>query len=160
MHLALLLIAAIALFGCGRSQRQPAVEADSTSRQVATTDTTESRGASIYRSKCSFCHQPNGLGVGRSYPPLAGSELVTGDAAMLARIIINGMQGPVVVKGTKYDNTMPGWRNYLPPADIAEVINYVRSSWGNHASVVTTAFVDSLQRATASQPDPINLSAR
>lgn len=115
----------------------------------------ETKGAAIYRTKCSFCHQLNGTGLKRLYPPLAGSERVLGDPREVAMIVLNGMQGPIMVKGEPYDNAMPGWRNFLPPADIAEVINHVRTSWGNNASPITAAFVDSLQRATASKTEPI-----
>jgi mono/diheme cytochrome c family protein len=150
-------MAFIVLAGCGGRTKEAANSADTAVAGVPASRPAadEGHGAMLYRTKCSFCHQSNGLGVERTYPPLVGSSRLLGDPAKLVHIILNGMQGPIVVKGVSYDNAMPGWRNYLSPADIAAVLNHARASWGNKAPAIAASFVDSVQRATASQPDPI-----
>jgi mono/diheme cytochrome c family protein len=98
------------------------------------------RGAKIYKSQCVACHQPNGAGVPGVYPPLAPSEWVTGHQESLARILINGLNGPIEVAGEQYNGNMPAFGPNglnLKPVDIAGVLTYIRQEWGNAASEVT-----------------------
>ena len=80
---------------------------------------------------CVTCHQPAGEGVAGIYPPLKGSEWVTGDLDRLTKIILQGLMGEIVVKGETYrgDTTppMPGFAGLLTDEEIAGVITYVRS---------------------------------
>jgi mono/diheme cytochrome c family protein len=147
-------IALAILAGCGPREPQSASVADSATATSSPATSVDNRGATVYKSKCSFCHQSNGQGVSGSYPPLAGSDLVTGDPARLVRIVANGMQGPITIRGVRYDNSMPGWRSFLSPADIAEVSNYLRASWGNGAPPISAAFADSVASAAAAQSEP------
>lgn len=103
---------------------------------VAIGDQLVSQGAKIY-SKCVGCHQPDGLGQAGSFPPLAGSEWVTGDTQALAMLILNGLQGPIEVKGTSWIGNMPPQSDGMGPKELAAVMTYIRSSWGNSASLVT-----------------------
>src|SRR4051794_8205565 len=98
------------LIGCGRraAEQPPMADTAGVARRSSDSTSGESRGASIYRSKCSFCHQTGGRGAARMFPPLSGSEYITGDAGMLVRIVLNGMQGPITVRGTRFNNAMPG----------------------------------------------------
>lgn len=98
------------------------------------------RGKKIYNAQCIACHQVNGQGVTGVYPPLAGSEWVTGHQEILARILINGMNGPIEVLGNQYNGNMPAFGPSglnLKPLDIASVLTYVRQEWGNSASDFT-----------------------
>lgn len=98
-------------------------------------------GASVYNANCSSCHQSDGKGaIG---PPLAGNSLVTGDPKKVIHIVKNGLTGKVVVNGKTFNGMMPAWKTQLSNADIASVISYIRSSWGNSASAVTSAQVAS-----------------
>ncbi|MGB0408530.1 MAG: c-type cytochrome [Opitutales bacterium] len=98
------------------------------------------RGAKVYRNQCAQCHQADGNGVPGVYPPLPASDWVTGHAEVVSRILINGLNGPIVVKGSTYNGNMPafgpGGLN-LKPKDIAGVITYIRQEWGNTASEVS-----------------------
>jgi len=91
---------------------------------------------------CLGCHQAVGQGVSGVYPPLAQSEWVTGDAQDLARIVVHGLHGRVVVRGQTYQQTMPAWRA-LGAQRLAAVLTYVRSAWGNAAEEVS---VEQVQR--------------
>ena len=111
-------------------------------------------GQQIYSTTCAACHQPNGDGNGDTYPPLAGSEWVTGSEARLARIILHGMTGEVEVAGQTYSGLMPPWKDVLKDEEIAAVMTYIRSNWGNKAPAVTAATVAGLRRAHASRTTP------
>lgn len=75
------------------------------------------------------------------FPPLAGNPVVNGPATAVIHIVKNGLTGPVKVEGVTYNGMMPAWKQ-LKPAEIAAVITYVRSSWGNHGTPVTEAQVN------------------
>jgi mono/diheme cytochrome c family protein len=103
------------------------------------------RGAKVYRNQCAQCHQAEGNGLAGVYPPLAGSSWVTGHPEVMARILINGLNGPIEVKGNTYNGNMPAFGPGgldLKTKDIAGVITYVRQEWGNSASEVTEAMMD------------------
>lgn len=103
--------------------------------------TVAANGATIYNTNCSSCHQATGKGLAGQFPPLAGNPVVNGPAGTVIHIVKNGLTGPVKVNGVTYNGMMPAWKQ-LQPAEIAAVITYVRSSWGNHGSAVTEAQVN------------------
>jgi hypothetical protein len=81
------------------------------------------------------------LGV---YPPLVASSWVTGHPQVVSRILINGLNGPILVKGDSYNGNMPAFGSSglgLSDKDIAGVITYIRQEWGNSASDVTEATI-------------------
>lgn len=98
-------------------------------------------GQKVY-ALCAACHQPNGQGLPGMFPPLAGSEWVLGGTERLVAIIQAGIQGPLTVKGTVYGAVpMPAQGAILTDKQMAQVLTYVRRSWGNDASVVTEEMV-------------------
>ncbi len=103
-------------------------------------------GASVYNTNCASCHQATGEGVAGAFPPLAGNPTVMGAKAKVIHIVKYGLQGAIVVKGKSYNGMMPPWGTTLSNADIAAVISYVRSSWGNSASPVTVADVKAVAK--------------
>jgi mono/diheme cytochrome c family protein len=88
-------------------------------------------------SACTQCHQLDGKGVAGTYPPLVGSEYVTGDERRLAAILMNGINGPFVVNGNTYSSEMPNWRSYFKDEELAAVMTYVRNTWGNKSAPVS-----------------------
>lgn len=107
-------------------------------------------GALLYSAICQPCHQDGGVGVDGKYPPLAGSEWVAGDASIPVRIVLNGLTGPIQVKGKTIVNEMPAFGNQLSDAEIAAVVTYVRSSFGNKAGPADAKLVRELRDRTAS----------
>ena len=97
------------------------------------------------------CHQSTGLGSGRLYPPLAGSEWVEGDPNTLIRIVMHGIKGRIVVKGQAYDNIMSPWGSALTDEEIANVLTFIRSSWGNDASPITVKNVAEIRSSHKGQ---------
>ena len=92
------------------------------------------RGAKIFRAQCAQCHQTSGEGVAGVFPPLVGSDCVTGHSEKLARILIIGLNGPIEVLGNSYNGNMPAFGPNglnLRPKEIAGVMTYIRQEWGN-----------------------------
>lgn len=92
-------------------------------------------GRRLYTS-CRACHQSDGQGLAGNYPPLVGSERVLGPPESLARILLHGLEGPIVVKGESYNNVMPGWGQQYDDEQIAAILTYIRQEWGNSAPAV------------------------
>lgn len=113
------------------------------------------RGKKIFSANCAVCHQPNGLGAAsQGYPPLAGSEWVTGGTKRLAMIVLKGLQGPITVKGQSYGTAvMQPWDKTLSDAKIADVLTYIRQDWGNKAGPVSAAQITALRKELANHPD-------
>ena len=110
-------------------------------------------GGQIFAGKCAACHQATGLGVPGVFPPLAASEWVLGDDKLLVQIPLHGVNGALQVKGVIYNGAMPVF-NTLSDGEIAAVLSYVRSSWGNSAAPVTAETVKAGRAATAARTEP------
>lgn len=104
-------------------------------------------GAEVYAT-CTACHQANGQGLPGAFPPLAGSEWVTGRADIPIAIVLHGLQGEITVKGAKYNSVMMPWGTTFNDQEIANVVTYIRSQWGNKAPAVTAADVAKVRAAT------------
>ena len=110
-------------------------------------------GGQLFAAKCVACHQATGLGIPGVFPPLSGSEWVLGNDKVLVQIPLHGITGTVQVKGSTYNGAMPSF-NALNDAEIAAVLSYVRSHWGNTATAVTAATVAAGRKATESRTAP------
>jgi mono/diheme cytochrome c family protein len=117
-----------ALAACGGGDNLPA---DASPEQR-----TAALGARVYAQQCQTCHQADGQGVEGVYPPLTETDWTTGDPGRLIRLLLNGMRGPIEVKGVTYNNIMTP-HGHLNDDQIAAVLTHVRSSFGNDASAVT-----------------------
>lgn len=111
-------------------------------------------GRAVYEKHCVACHQASGLGIPGAFPPLIGSEWVTGSADVLVRILLNGMQGPVIVAGATYNGAMPGWRDVLQDPELAAVATYLRQWESNSAPAVDPALVSSERATTSDRTGP------
>jgi mono/diheme cytochrome c family protein len=108
------------------------------------------RGKKVYAANCATCHQANGEGVAGQYPPLAGSEWVTGSTKRLGMILLKGAEGPMTVKGVQYGSAvMQPWEKTLTDAKIADVITYIRQAWGNQAGPVAPEGIAALRKEVA-----------
>ncbi|NJN25299.1 MAG: cytochrome c [Cyclobacteriaceae bacterium] len=102
-------------------------------------------GKLIYMQFCMACHMANGEGVPGIYPPLTQTEWVLGDKAKLIGTILHGQQGVIVVKGETYNNVMAKL-DYLNDQQIADVLTYVRSNFGNNAEEISPAEVAAVRK--------------
>ncbi|MEL6924867.1 MAG: c-type cytochrome, partial [Bacteroidota bacterium] len=93
-------------------------------------------GHKVYTTYCLACHQANGKGAPGMNPPLAGTDWVTGDKTRLINVILNGLSEPVEINGELYQNQMAS-HAFLTDQQIADVLSYIRKSFGNEASAIT-----------------------
>lgn len=100
------------------------------------------RGIKVYTAICLACHQADGEGVQRMNPTLVNTKWVLGDKNALSKIVLNGLKGgEIEIDGDNFHNPMPAQAALLSDQQIADVLNYVRNSFGNKASMVSTADV-------------------
>lgn len=109
----------------------------------ATTAPAKAPGQLIYEQNCLTCHQANGSGVPNLNPPLRGTDWVIGDKTRLINVLLKGLQGQEI-EGDMYDNAMPA-HDFLTNAQIADVLTYIRSSFGNKASAITIDEVNAVR---------------
>lgn len=102
------------------------------------------RGKEVYALHCQNCHMEDGKGMEGVNPPLAKTTYLK-DTKKNIGIILNGQTGEVEVNGKKY-NAIMNPMNYLDDKEIADVLNYVRNSWGNKYPVVTPAQVKAVRK--------------
>ncbi len=98
-------------------------------RQSAPLNDSIKRGKEVYALYCQSCHMEDGKGMPDINSPLAKADYLKKPAATLIGIILKGQSGEVVVNGKKYNGMMPA-QDYLTDAQIADVLNYIRNSWG------------------------------
>lgn len=101
---------------------------------------TMERGLTAYENNCLACHQVDGSGVPGLNPPITKTKWVVGDKKTLIDILLKGMDTEIEVNGEVYNNVMPS-NAHLSDQEIADVLTYVRNSFGNKASAVTVAEV-------------------
>lgn len=112
-------------------------------------------GKAVYGRICAACHLGNGKGVpGNNIPALTGSALATGDPSIPIDIVLHGFKGPITRNGVAINGQMAAWKDQLSDAEIADVLTYVRSSFGNAASAVAAADVKAEREKTASRVAP------
>lgn len=101
-------------------------------------------GKAIYTKYCLTCHQVDGYGVQNMNPPLIKTTYVLGDKTTLVSILQNGFKERVEINDDTYSNVMPAF-DYLKDQEIADVLTYVRNSFGNKASAVTLKEVTTIR---------------
>jgi mono/diheme cytochrome c family protein len=105
------------------------------------------RGKKEYAEQCLSCHQVDGGGVQNMNPPLTKTKWVLGDKTKLVQVVLKGMKGETEINGDIYHNVMAP-HSELTDQQIADVLTYVRNSFGNKASAVTPAQVKSARAVT------------
>ncbi len=94
-------------------------------------------GKKLYGGNCANCHQASGVGQPGSYPSLVGSEYVLGSKERLAAVLLSGISGPITVKGVTFSTqAMPGWSGNFTNEKLADIMTYIRATWGNTAGEV------------------------
>ena len=121
--------------------------------------TSVERGKAVYMQTCMVCHQPTGLGLPPVFPPLAGTDFTTGDARRMVAMVIKGVNPPLKVNDVTYPTPMPSPELQFPilkdDGKLADVVNYVRNSFGNKDEKgVTPAFVAAVRKEFAARTAP------
>ncbi len=115
------------------------------------------RGRAVFSLYCVACHQLNGEGTRGVFPPLAGSDFLLADKERSIGIVLQGLSGQIVVNGAEYNGVMPA-PGVPDDEKVADVLTFVRNSWGNRGGPVTVAEVQAvrarLAAANRQKPDP------
>lgn len=104
------------------------------------------RGQTVYNRTCIACHGPEGIGVEGAFPPIDGSDWLTGDPEVPIKILLKGLMGPIEVKGQKFNNVMPPHVD-LSDQDIADVLTFARQSWSNDAAPVSASSAKAIRNS-------------
>jgi nitrite reductase (NO-forming) len=107
------------------------------------------KGKRVYLQTCFACHQPNGAGLPPVFPPLAKSDFLMADKTRAISAVVKGLAGPINVNGQDYNGVMPPVM--LTEEQVADVVTYVRNSWGNEGDIVTVEEVKKLRAEVAHQ---------
>ncbi|HEY9900034.1 MAG TPA: cytochrome c [Pantanalinema sp.] len=152
----------LSLAGCQPSEEKkaetgtgasPAVESPAPEAQQASPTTQggavdeaalAKKGEQVYATNCASCHQANGEGMAGVFPPIAGGEIPNGDPTAHINVVLKGKSGPIKVKGVDYNGAMPPLAQ-LSDEEIAAVVTFERTSWGNKGGAVTPDQVKALR---------------
>jgi nitrite reductase (NO-forming) len=131
------------------AQMKQAIEANPTIATL-TKELQVEKGKQVFMQTCFVCHQPDGKGIPNQIPPLAGSDFLMADAERAIRIVLQGRSGEVIVNGKTYNGTMVPLNN-LSDYEIANVLTFVRNSWGNTGDAIN---IQRVRRARNEAPAP------
>lgn len=145
-------IIGVFLFSC-QSKTKPNKEEAAGSKQIAgetqkdlpaQTETKEQPGKAVYEANCLSCHQADGSGVPGMHPPLGAGSWVGKPPKELIAIMMKGLNGKIEVNDEIYNDFMPSHAQ-LSDEDIANVLTYIRSSFGNNFDAVTPQMVNDVR---------------
>ena len=105
-------------------------------KQVVVNQSLADSGKIIYETYCLACHQEDGSGVPNMNPPLIKTDWVLGDSTRLINVVLKGLKN-AEINGDSYSNEMAS-HEFLTDNQIAEVLTYVRKSFGNQASAISS----------------------
>ena len=150
-----IIIGAVALYAAGEAEnsssgatqvgRPVLLAAEKASAKTSKSFEWKKSGEQVYMNTCAACHQPTGVGLPNTFPPLKGNAVVLAKNPrehILA--ILKGVQGKKI-GGVLYQTPMPPQGGQLSDEQIAAVVNHERTSWGNNASTVTPEDVKKLR---------------
>ncbi len=108
-------------------------------------------GENLYKGTCSTCHQLNGEGLKGVFPPLAKADYLLADKRRAIEVILNGLTGPITVNNEQYNSVMPPM-SQLNDDEIANILTYVNTAWGNKGQVVSADEVRGIRLGTKRPP--------
>ena len=100
-------------------------------------------GERVFTNNCLACHQATGTGIKGAFPPLAKSDYLNADKKRAIQTVVHGREGAIIVNGESYNSVMPA--QILNDEDVANVLTYVYSAWGNSKKLVTPAEVKAIR---------------
>ena len=111
-------------------------------------------GEALFTQNCASCHGSNAAGMAGVFPPLINSEWVTQNPSVPVRILLNGLSGQVKVNGQTYQGVMPSFRARLGDAEIAAILNYLRSQSNANLPDISQDDVLQIRKKHKSQTQP------
>jgi nitrite reductase (NO-forming) len=136
----------------GAMQAMPAPEG--TAPQARTPAERVEFGGRFFAQNCAACHQAGGQGIPGAFPPLARSDFLNADPQRAIGVVLNGRTGPITVNGATFNGVMPAL--HLSDEDVANVLTYVYSQWGNRGVVIAP---EQVRAVRAASPNPSASSA-
>ena len=97
---------------------------------------------------CAACHQADGSGTWGGPPPLMDSPWIRGPETRIIRIVLNGLRGPIEIKGKTYNLEMPGFRTMIDDVKLATLLTYARTRFGGLNEPLRPAVVNRVRAAT------------
>ena len=141
----------IAKIQAGGAPAAPAVAAAYVAGPFVVADAEQmKRGAAVYARTCIACHQPTGKGLPPVFPSISETPIVVGNPELPIKFITNGLMGPITVGGMTFNSMMPPVAG-VSDQDIADVLTYVRQSFGNKGNPVTVDQVKAVRAANAAR---------
>jgi mono/diheme cytochrome c family protein len=133
----------------GKVASSSAASADAVTTDALRTGRQLTPGAQLYLDNCNACHRSDGAGVTRTFPALARSSVVnTADPTSLIHLVLAGSAMPST-RTAPSALAMPDFAWRLNDQQVADVLSFVRGSWGNQAPAVAASDVEHLRKATA-----------
>lgn len=123
-------------------KKKAAKEAPPTAHQM-------DEGKKTFNTICAACHRADGTGMAGMFPPVAQSDYLMADKKRSIAVVTQGLKGPVEVNGKKYNQVMPPLAQ-LTDEQVANVLSYVRNSFGNKGGAVTVDEVKEVRAASSS----------
>ena len=108
-------------------------------------------GEELYQRYCSNCHQKNGTGLARLYPPVAASDYVDKNKDAVICLIRSGKSGPLIVNGISFNKVMQPIPA-LTDIEIAEIATYLYNTWNRHEGIVEVQRVSKVLTSCDSIP--------
>ncbi len=131
------LLTIIILASCGNNKKpQKSVISQPEQKKEEVNTMAGHPGKKVYDAVCLACHMRNGSGVPGMHPPIIESDFVNGDAEQLIKIVLQGLSGKMEIKGEVYNSIMPA-QAHLSDQEVADVLTFVRGSFGNSSGPIT-----------------------
>ncbi len=143
---AILLIVACGLLSL-TNKSFPPIQKNGPVQNVSGLKVSIERGKKVYAEQCLSCHQVDALGVSGMTPPLVKTKWVLGDKTTLVQIVLKGLTGEIEIDGDTFHNVMAP-HSELTDQQIADVLTYVRNSFGNKARAISAAEVKVIRAKT------------
>ena len=139
----LAIVVGLAVWGPALAQKKPAPKAKTAAAVGSSAAAVQ--GKAVYAQYCLSCHQADGGGVDNLNPPLSKTTWVLGEKPRLVNVLLNGMQGQDI-DGEPYNNVMAS-HDFLTDQQIADVLTFIRNSFGNKASAIKAPEVKAVRAA-------------
>ncbi len=134
-NLITILTLSLFLFSCGNDTKKEDTANYTTEKQTPL-EKSIADGALVYKDFCNVCHRPKGKGVGKSFPPLAGSDWLVDKRTESIHAIKYGLSGEIQVNGKTYNSAMTPLG--LSDQETADVMNYIMNTWENTQDEMVT----------------------
>lgn len=136
------------LASCAEDEKETIEVVELQSAESVATKPKNQPGEALYMQFCLACHMVNGGGVPGLYPSLSKTEMVLNENEKLIETVLYGLEGPITVNGEDYNNVMAKL-DYLKDEQVADVLNYIRTNFGNNATAITENDVRTVRNAGA-----------